>query len=317
LEIFLNGNEFGAQGLKCISRAIETNSALYKISMAFNNIGDEGAKWFSEAIKWNYNLQVINLRGNRIKDEGAKWISKAIEHNSALLEIDLSWNLIEFEGSKCLSKAIRQNSTLQKINLEGNLVRANGAKYLAEAIKQNSSLLEINLEMNFIRNEGVKYLAQAIKHNSSLLEINLERNHICDEGARYIARAVISTLEIKLSWDDIRDGIAQWIVEAIEQNSSYFPFIARMLEYVSPFGKRAYNSTFDVIHLSNNYISYHLESHIANILQERRVRKERNYRRYICAFIDDQKGKRLIRLPFDKMILRFVCYPIMEFATND
>jgi Ran GTPase-activating protein (RanGAP) involved in mRNA processing and transport len=225
-------------------------------------------------------------------DEGAKWISKAIENNSVLKAIDLSWNLIGIEGSKWLSKAIVQNSTLLKINLEGNLIESRGAKYFAQAIKHNSKLKEINLGSNYIHTEGAIYISKAIKHNSSLLKINLSRNYIREEGAR-------------------------WIAEAIERKSSYFSFFVQILEFENPFRKRIYNSTLDVIHLSHNYIGSGLESRIAGILRENRSRRERNYRRSICAFIDNQKGKGLIRLPFDKMILRFVSHPIMGFSTKE
>jgi hypothetical protein len=44
-------------------------------------------------------------------------------------------------------------------------------------------------------------------------------------------------------------------------------------------------------------------------LKGNRLKKKQSILKFICAFAKNQKVS--IRLPFDKMILRFVLYPIM------
>jgi hypothetical protein len=56
-------------------------------------------------------------------------------------------------------------------------------------------------------------------------------------------------------------------------------------------------------------LDYHLESQIAATLREIRSRKEANYRKFICAFTAYQVDS--ARLRFDKMMLRYVYYPIL------
>jgi hypothetical protein len=51
-----------------------------------------------------------------------------------------------------------------------------------------------------------------------------------------------------------------------------------------------------------------LESQIAKSLEGNLLKKEKNYRKFICAFTAYQED--LIRLRFDKMMLRFVYYPL-------
>jgi hypothetical protein len=57
-----------------------------------------------------------------------------------------------------------------------------------------------------------------------------------------------------------------------------------------------------------------LESEIAETLQEILSRKEANYRKFICAFTAYQIGS--ARLRFDKMMLRYVFYPILGVSEN-
>jgi hypothetical protein len=60
----------------------------------------------------------------------------------------------------------------------------------------------------------------------------------------------------------------------------------------------------------NEYISYgHLTFEIAETLKENHPRKEKNYCKFICAFTAYQADS--VRLRFDKMMLRFVYYPIL------
>jgi Ran GTPase-activating protein (RanGAP) involved in mRNA processing and transport len=91
---------------------------------------------------------------------------------------------------------------------------------------------------------------------------------------------------IGLAYNGIRDEGAKAVAEAIKVNS--------MLE------------TLD---LRGNSIREDLKSQIAATLQENRSRKEANYRNLICAFAAYQVDS--ARLRFDKMMLRYVYYPIM------
>jgi hypothetical protein len=65
------------------------------------------------------------------------------------------------------------------------------------------------------------------------------------------------------------------------------------------------NTCVQRIRLADNFIRESFISHIEEFLRENRKR----ILKFICAFTRDRKE--LIRLRFDKMILRYVCYPIM------
>jgi hypothetical protein len=73
------------------------------------------------------------------------------------------------------------------------------------------------------------------------------------------------------------------------------------------------NSTLQEINLGINNLG--LELQIADMLEDNRLKKERNYRKFISAFTKGRKD--LIRLPFDKMMLRFVFYPILGVCADE
>ena len=115
------------------------------------------------------------------------------------------------------------------------------------------------------------------------------------EGAKWIAEAIkrnSSLLEIKLKSNNIRFEEAKCIVEATRQNSR-----------------------LQVINLSNNKIGADHDSQIAELLKENILKEKMNHRKFICAFTEYRKA--LIRLRFDKMILKFVYYPIIGVTCDD
>jgi Ran GTPase-activating protein (RanGAP) involved in mRNA processing and transport len=118
----------------------------------------------------------------------------------------------------------------------------------------------------------------------------LYRNCIGDAGAKAVAEAikVNSTLqEINLNMNSIGDEGAKAVAEAMK-----------------------FNSTLHEIIFYWNYIGDDLQSQIAETLKDNHFRKKMNYRKFICAFTAYQVD--FVRLRFDKMILRFLYYPILE-----
>jgi methionyl-tRNA synthetase len=63
------------------------------------------------------------------------------------------------------------------------------------------------------------------------------------------------------------------------------------------------------INLECNSIRDDLISQIHEILKRNMLETEIRYRKFICAFSKDHED--LVRLRFDKMILRFLSFPIM------
>jgi Ran GTPase-activating protein (RanGAP) involved in mRNA processing and transport len=145
---------------------------------------------------------------------------------------------------------------------------------------------KIYLNSNSIGNEGAKSISELIRKNSTLRNIGLGNNCIWDDGVKWIASAIklnSSLEEIDLGSNSIGDEGAKWIIEAIKQNQT--------LQEIG------WNTS-----IPND----------DEILEENRLRKKRLYRKLICAFTGHRSG--LIELRFEKMILKFLCYPILVVA---
>jgi hypothetical protein len=205
----------------------------------------------------------------------------------ALGRINYFQDQIMYRGKRGAADAGGWFSILD-IGLRGLRIGAEGAKAVAEALKVNSTLQTIDLDYNGIGDEGAKAAAEAIKVNSTLQTIYLDYNGIGDGGAKAVAEAikVNSTLQtIYLGGNSIGAEGAKAIAEAIKVNS--------MLDIVDLGGHGGKN----------------LKSQIAATLREIRSRNEANYRKFICAFTTYQVDS--ARLRFDKMMLRYVFYPIL------
>jgi Ran GTPase-activating protein (RanGAP) involved in mRNA processing and transport len=220
---------------------------------------------------------------------GIESLSNFLVHDSSVIRLILSFLSIGDEGAKHIARVIEQNAYIQVINLRANDIHDEGAKYLADAIKRNTTLKNIGFWKNYIRNEGVKWIAEALKVNTCLVEIDLGFNSFRDEGVKFIAEAIKenSALQrITLDFNDIGNEGEEYIAEAIKENS-----------------------TLQYIELRYDYFRFGCRSQIRHSLYENILRKKRNDRKFICAFSKNQKS--LIRLPFDRLILKFLYYPIM------
>ena len=129
--------------------------------------------------------------------------------------------------------------------------------------------------------------------NTAIQVVNLSCNLIGDEGAKYVAEAItrnITLREIDLSQNIIGERGARYLAEAIKQNT-----------------------TLQEINLSR--IGPYFKARIAECLKDNILRKRKAYREFLCAFTQDRED--WIRIGFDRMILKFVYYPLIEISFED
>jgi Ran GTPase-activating protein (RanGAP) involved in mRNA processing and transport len=215
---------------------------------------------------------------------------ESLSNNSSVTHLIITWIFIgSDQEAKHVARAIQHNTRLLEVYLYDNKIGAQGAKNLAEAIMHNLTLQKIFIENNDIGQEGAEYLAEAIKQNTALQRINLGNNNIGDKGAEFVAEGIkhnTALLEMDLSFNNIGNE-ARFLAECLSQNT-----------------------TLQEMGLSyNNIGDIELLLQISQLLEENVLIKERNQRKFVCAF--SKVHKDLIRLGFDKMIVRFEYYPIL------
>jgi hypothetical protein len=170
------------------------------------------------------------------------------------------------------------------------LIELGGIEGLVNLLRHNSSVTRLDLRGLGIGPEGAKRIAQLLQHNTQLLHINLWGNGIGAGGAKAVAEAlkVNSTLQTIYLWGNgIGAEGAKAVAEALKVNS--------MLETIGLGGQGGED----------------LESQIAATLRAIRSRKEANYRKFICALLFTAYQVDSARLRFDKMMLRYVYFPIL------
>jgi hypothetical protein len=222
---------------------------------------------------------------------GIEGLVNLLRHNSSVTtRLDQAGLHIESEGAKPIAQLLQHNTHLLDINLQGNSIGDEGAKAVAEAIKVNSTLQTIDLSNNSIGVEGAKSVAEAIKVNSTLQTIDLRYNSIGAEGAKAVAEA----LKVNLMLETVD-------VEGIDMITTF-----QVIMLVTTLDGGYMSITPNLV---ANPIGRDLKTKIAETLQEIRARKEMNYRKFICAFTAYQVDSAC--LGFDKMMLRYVYYPIL------
>jgi hypothetical protein len=97
-----------------------------------------------------------------------------------------------------------------------------------------------------------------------------------------------------LPFTQIKNQGAEWLTEAMKENS--------VLQDAS-------------FNLENSKIGRDLQDQIFQLVLQNRIRKQKNDLAFICAFTKLRIG--LIKLPFDKMMMSFVFYPLMGVSPDE
>ncbi|KOO34627.1 hypothetical protein Ctob_014334 [Chrysochromulina tobinii] len=141
-KISLAGNKLGEEGTKAICEALKQNKILKELDLSGyvgSNIGGvAGAKHVAGMLGVNSALTKLSLAWNKLKEEGTKAICEALKQNKTLKELDLSGhnNIGREVGAKHVADMLGVNSALTVANLLGNQLDVESTKMLAEVAKQ-------------------------------------------------------------------------------------------------------------------------------------------------------------------------------------
>ena len=189
IELDLEINQVGDQGLKVLSKALRYNNSLDLLNLSFNNISNTGVNHLSKAMKTNQKLSQLLLMSNNITD-AKKWITNLLKHNNSLQYLDISCNSIRNKGLEYFSNALGINESVTELNFSQNSIGDDGAKFITLALSKNIALLSLDISENDMSEVGMNVIIQGLKNQPSRL-IELA---ICQRG-------------IKLDDDEILNGI--------------------------------------------------------------------------------------------------------------
>ena len=136
LNLALNANPIGPEGVRALSNLLGPRSSLVSLSLASCKIENEGLKSLCEAIQSTgcVGLRVLDLSNNNIGIEGTTSLALTLwdgnENNfSTLKELRLSGNPLETEGLVTLMQSLgkEKNSVLQSLDFSKTRCGSKGA----------------------------------------------------------------------------------------------------------------------------------------------------------------------------------------------
>ena len=243
-ELYFCHNNIGIEGCRELAKLLQRGDATLKILDLEDNQVGNGVEILVEALRTNRSVTKLHLSNNMIEDDGVAALAIALQSNTTLTTLDLNNNDIGDDGVETLADALQSNATLTTLHLNKNKIGNDGVAALAATLQSNATLATLYLRTNMINDDGVETLADALKSNTSLKRLDLRGNNdISEKGKIMLLKVVIdissikATLqsnhtltevyvsgicptEIRIGDQEAKDGIQQFINEAVNVNSS-------------------------------------------------------------------------------------------------
>jgi Ran GTPase-activating protein (RanGAP) involved in mRNA processing and transport len=210
----LSNNRIRAEGIKHVSRALESSTVLSCLHVGCNTVAS---------------TQMHDLIGNMQNIEVFCAIRIQDLRNNVLTSLDISSSSVGVEGALVLSHFMQENKSLRRLNIADNHIGFDrysnatpvGLRAICSILHDNSTLKELNMRRNCFGKSrspatmgSISFLAKAIKTNSSLVSLDFSLNELGPEAANHIAQA----LEVNRSLTSVTfSGDAEWIDNDSEQ----------------------------------------------------------------------------------------------------
>lgn len=141
--------------IKEIAEALKKNTGLLELRLEDNNIGNDGVLQLANALKVNTRLQILSILRNGVTDLGASVLANALKTNKSLIKLSLD------------GRAVLSHFKDDALDYSTNNIGNDGADEIAEMLLVNNTLQELYLSFNQIDEKGVYNLYNALKTNSN------------------------------------------------------------------------------------------------------------------------------------------------------
>jgi Ran GTPase-activating protein (RanGAP) involved in mRNA processing and transport len=143
--VTLERNDIAYEGAVELARALQQNTTLRNLNLAFNRCGTRGATAMGEMLCDNGTLLTLNLCTNDILSEGARSIVDALCTNSTLRSINLQGNQA-FSAFGERGKNLTYSDALKELNLFGNRMNTiASAKGFGESLQEARSIIALSI----------------------------------------------------------------------------------------------------------------------------------------------------------------------------
>ena len=175
-QLFLSHNLITSSGSVIIANALDNNTTLKSLSLAYNKLCKEGVQSLAHILSLNNSkLETLSLHSNEITDEGVKYLCDMLEKNTTLTWLHLGKNKISDIGVKFLSDVLSSdNKTLKALSLASNeLITDESVEPLVEMFNNNKFVETFWIDDCKLSPAGKKKLQKITKSNKQLFVLTV------------------------------------------------------------------------------------------------------------------------------------------------
>eukprot|EP00828_Plagiopyla_frontata_P044629 TRINITY_DN7344_c0_g1_i1.p1 TRINITY_DN7344_c0_g1~~TRINITY_DN7344_c0_g1_i1.p1 ORF type:complete len:230 (-),score=47.93 TRINITY_DN7344_c0_g1_i1:114-803(-) len=150
IELRLDHNVFGTEGLQNLAFGLRMNPTLEKLSLKYCGIDENGAVYLQQILAYiNSKLLKLKLQGNVLKNKGIYDLFSGLEVNDSLQRINISDNQFGEDPKvnviEQICKVMRTNTTLGAYNFRYNGIYDEAARKFLEVVKEYKHIFRMKL----------------------------------------------------------------------------------------------------------------------------------------------------------------------------
>jgi len=181
LNLFLNRNQIGSQGVIELCKGAAVSVALQSLHIAYNEIySQEAAEAISNMMLQCSTLLEINLSGNHISSKGATKIGSAIEHSKVLRLYLEDMDFTRSSIDEFLDHGAAETQDLQLMVLDKNPVGDEGLSIISECL--SIGLTDLSLSSCNITMASQATLLNLVSLSPNLRTLDLSNNDLGPNG---------------------------------------------------------------------------------------------------------------------------------------
>lgn len=177
----LTQNEIGAKGCLDIGRSLccGMNGSLLNLKLDHNKFGSQGLIYLSKGLAMNSTLKRLSLRycdidGNTTKESLSSIIAFK---KTELVSLDLTGNMLRGNGLMEISNSLAENNTLQSLLLADNCITEtdiDAIQAFSQTLSIAGTLIQVDLSANVIGDLGGQAIADGLKNNKTITSFKVD-----------------------------------------------------------------------------------------------------------------------------------------------
>ncbi|CAD8081151.1 unnamed protein product [Paramecium sonneborni] len=158
---------------------LKQHQFVIELNLENNQIGDQGLKYLIDSLLNNKCLRVLNLSHNQIQDQVMEPFGKMMKKNNIIQELYLHYNKITYKGGFFFFKGLSKNTVLKVLDISFN--KLGGNKDCTNEIcnligRPHPELIHLDLSHNDFKEGDSQKIANELEFNKIIYGFHFEGN---------------------------------------------------------------------------------------------------------------------------------------------